>query len=102
MRKLVIGRAARSDISEIAHYIAQESGEPAIAQAFVATLRQKCAHMATLPGMLGRARPELAEGLRSSAVGNYIVFFHYLPGTLRVARIIEGHRDMPRHIPSKP
>lgn len=99
MRRLVIGRAARSDIAEIAHYIAQESGEPATAKAFVATLRQKCAQLAALPGVLGRARPELAEGLRSSALGNYVIFFHYLPGTLRVSRIIEGHRDMPRHIP---
>lgn len=99
MRKLVIGRAARNDILEIAHYIGRESGQPAIAQAFVAELRQQCAHMAALPGMLGRARPELAAGLRSSAFGNYVIFFQYLPGTLRVARIIEGHRDMPRHIP---
>ena len=98
MRRLVFGRAARSDLTVIAHYIARRSGSPEVASSFVASLRQQCLHLAALPGQLGNPRSDLQPGLRSFAFGNYLILFHYEPKAFRVARILEGHRDMPRHM----
>ncbi|WP_449221240.1 hypothetical protein [Tistrella mobilis] len=36
-----------------------------MAEAFAADLVMKCEHLASLPGLMGRPRPELAAGLRS-------------------------------------
>lgn len=94
MRRLIYLTAARRDFSQISDYIARESGSRATARRFVESLIDQCEKLARLPGTLGRARPELLDGLRSFAFGNYVIFFSYEPGHLTVARIIEGHRDI--------
>ena len=66
----------------------------AVAAGFVGRLRQQCKKLALLPGTLGRARPELGQGLRSFAIRGYIIFFRYEANTLVVINIVEGHRDM--------
>ncbi|MBI2929415.1 MAG: type II toxin-antitoxin system RelE/ParE family toxin [Verrucomicrobia bacterium] len=45
--------------------------------------------------LMGRARPQLGEGLRSFPVGQYLVF--YLPETdgIAVMRVLYGGRDLP-------
>ena len=48
-----------------------------------------------MPQVLGRARPELRDDLRSVVEGNYVIFVRYLETELEVVRIIEGHRDIP-------
>ena len=49
--------------------------------------------MASLPGTLGRARPELRPDIRSSIYKGYIIFFRYHEDALEVVNILEGHRD---------
>ncbi|WP_339160035.1 type II toxin-antitoxin system RelE/ParE family toxin [Methylobacterium bullatum] len=58
------------------------SGSLATAQGFVARLRRQCHRLATLPGRLGRARPELHSNLRSFPCENYVIFFRYDAGTV--------------------
>jgi toxin ParE1/3/4 len=77
VRKLVYTASARHDIQEIAAFIADESSSRRIAEAFASRLRDRCARLAVLPGTLGRDRSELRPGLRSVAVGNYIILFRY-------------------------
>jgi toxin ParE1/3/4 len=43
---------------------------------------------------LGRARPEIYEGLRSFAVGNYILFYRPEPGGIELTRVLHGARDI--------
>lgn len=43
---------------------------------------------------MGRPRDELAPGLRSSAFGNYLIFFRYVNDVFYVINILEGHRDV--------
>jgi len=50
-----------------------------------------------LPGTLGRARPELAEGVRSFAVRDYVIFLRYGPDVIEIINVLEGHRDIQAH-----
>src|SRR5580704_2090020 len=36
-----------------------------------------CEHLAKLPGMMGRPRPELGHDVRSTTFGNYVIFLRY-------------------------
>ena len=91
--RLVYLAAAQRDLLSILEYIARESGSAAIGVAFTDRLQTQCARLASLPGTLGRARPELRPDLRSSAFGNYVIFFRYRGDVLEVVNILEGHRE---------
>ena len=62
------------------------------------TLRTPCASnaakLASLPGTLGRPRPDIRPDLRSFPYKGYIIFFRYLPDVFEVVNILEGHRDL--------
>jgi plasmid stabilization system protein ParE len=85
--------AVETDLINILDYIARETGSLETAQRFVAELRAKCYHLASLPGSLGRARPELRADIRSFPFKSYVIFFRYVGDTLEVVDILEGHRD---------
>lgn len=42
----------------------------------------------------GRARDELAPGLRSFPAGPYILFFRQAPYGIEIVRILDGRRDI--------
>jgi plasmid stabilization system protein ParE len=94
VRKLVYLAAARSDLREILEYITKESGSLAVGQGFTEILRRQCRKIASLPGTLGRARPELRPDIRSFAFRGYVIFFRYEAKTFEVVNILEGHRDI--------
>jgi toxin ParE1/3/4 len=59
----------------------------------------KCEHLATLTGLLGRARPELRPDIRSIPFKSYLIFFRYLPSDIdrdifEVVNLVESHRDL--------
>jgi plasmid stabilization system protein ParE len=86
--------SARQDLVHILRHITTQSGSLAIGQDFVAALRQKCRHLAGLPGHMGRPRPELREDIRSFAFRGYVIFFRYIGDRFDVVNILEGHRDI--------
>ncbi|MBX9635632.1 MAG: type II toxin-antitoxin system RelE/ParE family toxin [Magnetospirillum sp.] len=94
MRRLVYLASVRADLLDILTYIAGESGSIAVAQGFVAQLRTRCRELASKPGTLGRARPELHADLRSVTHKSYVIFFRYAEDRLEVVNILEGHRDV--------
>jgi toxin ParE1/3/4 len=63
---------ARSDLIEIWQYIADDSPEDA--DRFLDTLEEKISLLADNPEM-GKRREELAEGLRSFPVSNYMIYY---------------------------
>jgi plasmid stabilization system protein ParE len=74
------------------------SGTEAAAR-FTAEIIAKCEHLALLPGLLGRGRPELRADIRSAPFKGYLIFFRYLPSKrerniLEIVDILEGHRDL--------
>ncbi len=82
---------AKSDLVEIWDYIADDS--EARADAFVDMIDQKLQALASSPGM-GRARDEIAEGLRSFPVGRYVIFYRPIPEGVEIVRVLHGSRDI--------
>jgi len=84
---------AERDLIEIWAYIAADSDVFADA-----TLDRIEAKLLTLAGqpMLGRARPELRAGLRSFAVGNYVLFYDFDERGITLVRVLHGARDIDR------
>ena len=94
MRRAVFLASVQADLVRILSYIARMSGSVTVAQRFVWELRDYCHHLASLPGTLGRARPELRPDLRSVPYKNYVIFFRYVDDHFEVVNILEGHRDI--------
>lgn len=97
MRRLILLDAAVDDLASIFDYVAHESGNPPLARRFVDRLAGQCARLAALPGLLGRARPELRADIRSFAFRGYVIFFRYRADRLEVVSVLEGHRDIDAH-----
>jgi toxin ParE1/3/4 len=94
MRKLRLTSTAIDDLSDIAEYIAENSANRATGRTFAGQLRAQCRKLASLPGTLGRPRPELHPSLRSFAFRDYAIFFRYREDIFEVVNILEGHRDI--------
>ena len=88
--QLLITPLAAFDLEEIGDYIAQEN--PIRAGTFVAELRAHCEKICLNPAGY-RRRPELSEGLRSCAHGNYVIFFESTTEQVTIVRIVHGARD---------
>jgi toxin ParE1/3/4 len=82
---------AEADILEIWDYIAYDS--LAAADRWVDCLDQQFRVLATQP-MMGRARDELAPGVRSFPLGRYVVFYVQLDGGIDVVRVLHSARDI--------
>jgi plasmid stabilization system protein ParE len=90
--------SARDNLVEIAEYVAAVSGEEAAVR-FAGEIVDKCERLATLTGLLGRARPELRPDIRSIPFKSYLIFFRYLPSDIdrdifEVVNLVESHRDL--------
>ena len=94
VRRLRFLSAADADLLNILDYITEANSDATIARRFVGEICAQCAKLASLPGTLGVARPELRPGLRSFPFRSYIIFFRYLDDVLEVVNILEGHRDI--------
>jgi toxin ParE1/3/4 len=65
----------------------------AAADRFTAELDAACRLLPSQPRM-GRARDDLAPGVRSVVVGKYLVFFRATDTAIQVLRVIHGARDI--------
>jgi toxin ParE1/3/4 len=83
---------AQEDIVEIAFYIAQDNAEAA--DRLMGKILRACDRLGASP-RAGRAREELAPGLRSFPVGKYLIFYRPIPGGIEVIRVLHGARDIP-------
>ena len=82
---------AEADILEIWDYIAADSF--AVADGWVDRLDEQFRVLATQP-LMGRARDELATGVRSFPFGRYVVFYVPLDDGIDVVRVLHGARDI--------
>ncbi|GGF28579.1 hypothetical protein GCM10011611_38290 [Aliidongia dinghuensis] len=94
MKRAVFLRSVERDLLSIFTFIAEASDSIAVADRFVRQLRQHCHKLASLPGTLGRARPELLPDIRSVPYRGYVIFFRYVDERFEVVDILEGHRDV--------
>jgi toxin ParE1/3/4 len=87
----ILSPAARGDLRDIVTFIAAD--DPWAARRMVSRIETAIGHLAEHPQM-GRDRPDLGVGLRSLAVGAYLVV--YLPTSpVGVVRILSGYRNLP-------
>lgn len=82
---------AEQDLEEIWLYIAADNIDAA--DALIDELVEKSTLLA-INVELGRARPELHEGLRSFPVGNYVLFYRPESGGIELTRVLHGARDI--------
>jgi len=82
---------AEQDLEEIWFYIAVDN--VGAADALLDEFDNSCRLLATQPKM-GRAREELASGLRSFPVRRYVVFYRPLVDGIEVVRVLHGARDV--------
>jgi toxin ParE1/3/4 len=92
--RLVYLSSAQRDLQDILRYLTRESGNRALSRAFVNQLRGECGKLASLPGTLGHARPELRPDIRSFPFKGYVIFFRYEADRFEVVDVLEGHRDI--------
>jgi toxin ParE1/3/4 len=98
--RAVFTRPAQLDLREIATWITVDAG-PARARAVLERIRACAADLAAAP-LIGRARAELGEGVRSFALPPYVLFYRPAsPGAL-ILRVIHGARHLPRALQERP
>ena len=91
MAQVVRRPLAAADILEIWDYIAEDSLDEA--DLWVDRLDEKLGLLATQP-LMGRARNELAAGLRSFPFGRYVIFYVPLADGIDVVRVLHSSRDV--------
>lgn len=82
---------AAADILDIWDYIAEDSLEQA--DRWVDKLDEKFELLAKQP-MIGRARDELAAGVRSFPFGRYVIFYGTTYDGIDVVRVLHSARDV--------
>ncbi len=85
---------AVDDLDGIYDCIAVQNHSPLAADRFLDALNEKLQLYASQP-QLGELRPDLGEGIRVFAFGNYVVVYRPLEDGIDVLRVFEGHRDYP-------
>lgn len=73
-----------------------DAAGPGIAVQVVLRIREKCELVAETPGEIGRARPELREGIRSFPVPPHVLFFRYRESEVQIIRILHERQDLDR------
>ena len=84
---------ADDDIVEIASHIGADNLEAALR--WVDVIDAKLRLLSEFPG-LGAQRDELAAGVRSLPVGNYLIFYRPIDGGIEVVRVVHGARNLRR------
>jgi toxin ParE1/3/4 len=83
---------AEEDLIEIWTYIAADN--PAAADRVLDRIEEVFGRVAANP-QLGAARADLAEGLRYSVSGSYLVLYRQVGAAVEIVRVVHGERDLP-------
>jgi toxin ParE1/3/4 len=83
---------ADADLTQIALHIAEHN--PEAADRWLDLLNEKCQALSRMPE-IGRKRFDLADGLRSLVVNNYVIFYRPVSNGIEVIRVLHGARDIP-------
>ncbi|MBF0557021.1 MAG: type II toxin-antitoxin system RelE/ParE family toxin [Nitrospirae bacterium] len=100
MPRLVYLETAIQDMAAgIGAYIERESASPAVSRKFVGKLMDYCEQIAKLPGLTGRAQPEIGLNYRSITFGSYVIFLRYADedgprSHLYIVHVMHGVSDL--------
>ena len=91
MRRIIRRPSAKADLIEIWRYLAGRS--PAAADRLLDRIEEVSFMLAEYP-FAGRARPELAENLRSFPVESLVVFYLPQQDRIDIIRVLSARRDL--------
>lgn len=91
MKRCRLTHLAQVDIDSAWFYIAKD--RPAAADRFVERLKSHFETLAENP-FVGELRTDLAEGVRQSSVGGYVVLHRPTDDRIEIVRVIHGARDL--------
>jgi toxin ParE1/3/4 len=89
----IVGSKVEDELDEIWLYIAAETSSLDIANRFVDSITEQFSFLSRHPYM-GRKRDDLAAGLRSIAVGSYVIVYRAEGGDVRILHVVHGRRDL--------
>lgn len=89
MRRVHVSLPAKQDRFELWLHIACDNQDAA--DRFIEEIDEKLRLLAASPS-LGRARPDIGQGVRYFPVGNYLIFYAAAPDGINVLRILHGAR----------
>ena len=91
MASIYYSPEAEKDLEGVFAYL-REHSENAVMR-LAESIDQRTAILAANPG-IGRDRSDLIEGLRSSAIEKFVLFFRLKGTTLEIVRLLHGARDI--------
>jgi len=91
MKRYRITHLAQADIDSAWFYIAKD--RQSAADRLLDRLRQRFELLSENP-LVGESRSDLAEGVRQSVVGNYVVLYRPVADRVQIVRVIHGARDV--------
>ena len=91
MTKPFYTSAAQQDLADILAYIARD--KPGAAVEWVARIEAKCLLIAAQPAM-GELQRQLGAGVRSNALGRYVIFHRQANDRVVILRVIPGDRNI--------
>ena len=78
-----------------------EQKNPAAADRYAVKFTDKARSLSQFPE-IGRLRPEIASGVRSTLVKPYVIFYRHHGDTVQILRILHGRRDLQRIMDDEP
>lgn len=93
MTRVVLTNAARQDLLDVWLYIAAD--KPDAADRLLDEIDETLCLLAGAPG-LGRARDDIAPGLRYFPIGSYVILYEALQDGITVVRLVHGARHFAR------
>ena len=90
-RQLRVNDAALAELKDIVDYISRRNPENALR--FVGRLRATFETLASAPD-IGRARKDVAAGLRGIPVDRYIILYRHDDIHLTIERVLSGYREL--------
>lgn len=92
MRRIERRPKSRLDLIATYNYIADESGERR-AERYLRRLNDAIGYLADQP-LMGRARPELAEGIRSFPCDQHVLFYRPIEDGIELVRVVHAKLDL--------
>ena len=91
MSRVRLSELAQSDLDGIWLHVAQEASLET-ADRLIDEIVQRFELLSRNPAA-GHFREELAPGVRSFSVGNYLIYYRDTAGRVLIARVLHGSRD---------
>lgn len=90
-RRVVFTAPAERDLDDIFRYLARR--DVAVAERQLLDIIESCRSL-NLFAERGTPRPKIAHSVRQLVIGSYLAFYRVTNGTVEIARVLHGKRDI--------